>query len=55
MSITLFHVFLFSVFCCLTEIIMWFVHKKNCKKANYDCFKCKNWDCLSHYCNKYRK
>lgn len=36
------------------SIIEDIIFKHNCKKSNYDCFNCKNYDCYVFYCDKKR-
>lgn len=39
----------------LDMVVLDFIHIRNAKKCNYDCSKCKNWDCMTSYCDKKRR
>jgi hypothetical protein len=36
-------------------LVLFFTHKRYARKCNYDCSKCRSWDCMSNYCSKHRK
>jgi len=38
----------------INSLIYIFMYKGYSKKCNYDCSKCKIWDCPAHYCNEKR-
>lgn len=38
----------------ISDFILIKIQNKLCKKVNYDCSKCKVWDCPNHYCSKFR-
>lgn len=44
---------MFALF--LADMSVTFMKKRNAKKCNYDCSKCKNWDCWSSYCKEKRE
>lgn len=39
----------------LADMMVTFIKKREIKRCNYDCSKCKNWDCWSSYCAEKRK
>lgn len=39
----------------INSLIYIFIYKIYSKKCNYDCSKCKTWDCPAHYCNEMSK
>lgn len=45
---------IFGIFGVLDFFIQDFFIYRYSRKANYDCSKCKLWDCPNHYCNKKR-
>lgn len=38
----------------INDLIMLHFKRKDAKKCNYDCSKCKVYDCMSKECNKKR-
>lgn len=42
---------------CILLYDLWYIWycSKQSKKCNYDCSKCKIWDCPNHECLKHRK
>lgn len=38
----------------INSLIFIRIYKYYSKKCNYDCSKCKCWDCPAHYCNSKR-
>ena len=41
----------------ITDIVFGAILEKYylAKKCEYDCYKCKNWKCYKHYCDKKRE
>lgn len=46
---------LFGIMGFIDSLFYIFIYKKESKKCNYHCSKCKVWNCPSHYCNKQRE
>lgn len=44
----------FGILGFVHELIMTYFKKKDAKKCNYDCSKCKVLDCMSKECIKHR-
>lgn len=48
--------FLGTFIFCMVDIAMnLYMQHFEMKKCKYDCYKCKNWRCPKHYCDKKRK
>lgn len=46
---------IFGVFDLIRDLIDNYIVKKQSRKCDYDCLKCKIWDCPGKECLKYRK
>lgn len=51
--------FLFFVLVLLVAgsdmLLLSLINYRNAKKCNYNCDKCRNWNCMSRYCEGKRK
>lgn len=45
---------IFGFYSVINDIIHSATQRRYGKKCNYDCSKCKSWDCPNHECLKHR-